>query len=237
MKYSVKLVNKKEVAKDTYVFFFEKPSGFNFRSGQYLTMALIDPKETDVNGNKRDFSIASAPHEEHLEVTTRAGRTAFKKVLQELPLGSEVSIDGPFGSFTLHKDTNKPFVVLAGGIGITPFISMIREIMHGGFLYETTVFYSNRRPEDSAYLEELKSLESANFKLAATMTNMKDSEGVWSGEQGYISEDMVRRYVSNLQNPIFYSAGPPKFVTAMWQMLTKMGVSEDSIRTEEFAGY
>jgi len=96
-----KLVSKREVAERTMAFHFEKPSDWTFEAGQCLDMTLLDPKETDAEGNTRSFTIASSPGEETLMIATRLRDTAFKRVLNTLPLGSEVRIEGPWGTLTL----------------------------------------------------------------------------------------------------------------------------------------
>src|SRR5215813_14574706 len=124
-KYTTKLNERRDVAEGTMAFHLQKPPGFQFKAGQYMNVTLIDPPETDAEGNTRSFSIASAPFEADLVVTTRMRDTAFKRVLRTLSLKSEVRISGPFGSFTLHADASRAAVFLVGGIGITPFRSMI----------------------------------------------------------------------------------------------------------------
>src|SRR5262249_47852168 len=118
------LRKREQIAEGTIAFHFEKPAGFEFRAGQFLDWTLINPLETDAEGNTRAFSIVSAPFESDV-IATRMRDTAFKRVLRSMPLGTEVKIDGPSGSFTLHKNSAKPAVFLAGGIGITPFVSMV----------------------------------------------------------------------------------------------------------------
>src|SRR5215471_15822761 len=124
-KYITKLNERRNVAVGTTAFNLEKPPGFRFKAGQYMNLTLIDPPETDAEGNTRSFSIASAPFEEDLVVTTRMRDTAFKRVFRTLSFKNELRISGPFGSFTLHADASRPAVFLVGGIGITPFRSMI----------------------------------------------------------------------------------------------------------------
>ena len=122
--YSTKLLNRAEVAERTMAFSFEKPPGFDFRPGQSSDLTLVDPPETDSEGDIRTFSIASAPFEDHLMIATRMRDTAFKRSLKRVPLGTALKIDSPVGSFTLHKNSARPAVFLAGGIGITPFFSI-----------------------------------------------------------------------------------------------------------------
>lgn len=143
------------------------------------------------------------------------------------------------GSFTLHKNSAKPALFLAGGIGITPFSSIVRQADHDRAPHKIYLFYSNRRPEDAAFLEALLELEksNSNFRLIATMTQMSNSKKKWDGETGLIKKDMLSRRLGNLQGPIYYVAGPPAMVTDMRKMLVASGVDEDDIRSEEFAGY
>src|SRR5438132_253787 len=113
-----KLVSRHPVAEGTMAFHFEKPSGWTYKAGQALDLTLIDPPETDAEGNTRAFSIASAPHEETLMIATRMRDTAFKRVLKALPVGSAVNIDGPSGDLTLHNNVSRAAVFLAGGPSI-----------------------------------------------------------------------------------------------------------------------
>ncbi len=122
-----KLLSRSNVAEGTMAFHFVRPAGFIFKAGQAADLTLLNPPETDSEGNIRTFSIASPPFEEQLTFATRMRDTAFKRSLKVVPLGTEIQIAPPSGSFTLHKNANKPAVFLAGGIGITPFISVIRQ--------------------------------------------------------------------------------------------------------------
>ncbi len=165
--------------------------------------------------------------------------TAFKRSLKVVPLGTEIQIAPPSGSFTLHKNASKPAVFLAGGIGITPFLSVVRQADYDRLPHKRYVFYSNRRPEDAPFLEILQDLEktNANFRLVPTMTEMARSGREWKGEMGFINREMLISHLRTLQGPIYYVAGPPPMVAAMREMLVGAGVDEDDVRTEEFAGY
>lgn len=143
--HTVKLLGRGPVAEGTMAFHFEKPQGFQFTPGQSLDFTLLDPPETDAEGNMRTFSIASAPFEEQITIATRMRDTAFKRVLKTVPLGLGVKMEGPMGSFTLHKNTAKPAVLLAGGIGITPFRSIVRHAGHEKLPHKIFLFYANRR--------------------------------------------------------------------------------------------
>src|SRR5712691_7643100 len=115
------LTGREEVAEGTMAFHFAKPAGFDFKAGQSINVGLIDPPETDAKGNRRNFSIVSAPFEGELVIATRMRDTAYKRVLKTMPIGTRVHLRGPGGKFALEND-QRPAVFLAGGIGITPFV-------------------------------------------------------------------------------------------------------------------
>jgi ferredoxin-NADP reductase len=236
---TVRLVSREEVAEGTMAFHFEKPSGFSFRAGQFADVTLIDPPETDAKGITRTFSIASPPFANELIFTTRMRDTAFKRSLKKVPLTAEVKISPASGSFTLHKNLAKAAVFLAGGIGITPFLSMVQQADRDRLSQKLYLFYSNRRPEDAAFLDTLTTLETTNpnFRLICTMTEMSKSKKEWKGETALMDKEMLRRHLTNLQGPIYYIAGPPTMVTAMRATLVSARVEENDIRTDEFVGY
>ena len=234
-----KLVSRHEVAERTTAFRFEKPSNWTFKAGQALDMTLLKPSETDTEGNTRAFSIASGPHEETLMVATRIRDTAFKRVLNTMPLGSAVKIEGPFGDLTLHNNVKRTAVFLAGGIGITPFRSIVFRAAKEKLPHRIFLFYSNRRPEDAPFLDELQALEkeNPNYKLVASMTQMAKSHQSWHGEVGRIDKEMLARYLKDAVSPIYYIAGPPEMVKGLHTMVHEAGVDDDDVRAEEFAGY
>ncbi len=217
-----KLISRREVAEKTFAFHFEKPPGWAFKPGQSVDMTLIDPPETDAEGNTRALSIASSPQEEFLMVTTRMRNSAFKRVLGTMSPGTAVKLDGPFGNLILH---NNAAIVFHAAREKRP---------HRIFL-----LYSNRRPEDAAFLDELENLEkeNPNYKLIATMTGMEKSQRVWKGERGWINEEMLSRCLKTADSPIHYIAGPPGMVAGLRGVLNKAGVDDDDIRAEDFSGY
>jgi ferredoxin-NADP reductase len=237
--FRTKLLSRSSVAEGTMAFHFAKPSGFSFKAGQAADLTLLNPPETDSEGNIRTFSIVSPPFEDQLTFTTRMRDTAFKRSLKVVPIGTEITVSSATGSLTLHKNTNKPAVLLAGGIGITPFLSITRQADHDRLAQKLYLFYSNRRPEDAPFLDILQGLEKTNpyFRLVATMTEMARSGREWKGETGFINGEMLARHLETLAGPIYYIAGPPAMVAAMRDMLVGTGVDEDDIRTEDFAGY
>jgi ferredoxin-NADP reductase len=234
-----KLKERKEVAEGTMAFRFEKPSAWAFKAGQYLDMTLLDPSETDSEGNVRSFSIASAPHEDTLMVATRMRDTAFKRVLRTMPLGTAVKIDGPSGDLILQNDFTRTAAFLAGGIGITPFRSIVHWAAKDKLSNRIVLFYSNRRPEDAPFLADLQSLERDNpkYKLIASMTEMEKSQQPWNGETGLINQEMLGRHLKGATSPIYYIAGPPAMVKGLHDVLSKAGIKPGDIHCEEFAGY
>jgi ferredoxin-NADP reductase len=237
--YASRLLNRTEVAEGTMAFHFEKPVGFDFKPGQAADLTLLSPPETDAEGNVRTFSIASAPFEDQLMFATRMRDTAFKRSLKKIPLGTVVKMDSAMGSFTLHKNSAKPAVFLAGGIGITPFSSIVRQADYNRAPHKLYLFHSNRRPEEAPFVEALQNLEKTNpqFRFIATMTDMPRSKKTWNGETGRINQEMLSKYLNELRGPIYYVAGPPAMVSGMRKMLVASGIDEDDIRSEEFAGY
>lgn len=239
MKFKTTLIARNIIAEGTMDFHFKKPEGYEWKAGQFVDITLIDPKETDGEGNTRTFSIVSAPHEPDIVVATRMRDTAFKHTLKEAELGTEVEISSASGSFALHQKGERGAIMLVGGIGIAPFVGMIKDATEKNLPHRITLFYSNRRPEDTAYFAELSALQerNKNFVFVPTMSNMEKSAQDWTGETGYITRDMIEKYAPKRVDAVYYSAGPEGMVGAMRKILNEMDVSDDDIRTEEFSGY
>jgi ferredoxin-NADP reductase len=238
-KYETTLLGNQTVAEGTMAFRFAKPADFTFEAGQSINLSLIDPPETDAKGNARTFSIVSAPHETELAIATRMRDTAFKRVLKAMPEGGRVSLRGPAGTFTLDGADTRPAVFVAGGISITPFVSMLRHAAQTRLARDLWLFYSNRRPEDAAFLDELSALAHRNprYRFVGTMVEMDKSNRPWKGETGFLDRAMLERHLKSLAGKVYYIAGPPGLVEAMQKMLIGAGVAEDAIRTDEFFGY
>lgn len=232
------MISRDLVAERTMAFRFAKPDDWTYRAGQFVDITLLDPPETDAEGNTRGFSISSAPNENVIMITTRLRDTAFKRVLRTMPIGTAVRIEGPFGDLRLHHAA-RPAVVLTGGIGITPFRSILIEaIRNGGLRNPVIVIYANRRPRDAAFLEELRELadQDARLTFIATMSGLDDGEP-WDGERGRIDASMLQRHLDGVADAIYYLTGPPGMVDGLRTMLVDSGVDEDDIRTEAFTGY
>lgn|SRR3990167_2100129 len=234
--YRIKLIDRQTVARSTAMFTFEKPAGFIFQPGQYSGFTLINPSETDAGGITRRFSLLSTPDDDHLAIVTRIQQSAYKRVLNLLPLGSEVKLAGPMGTFTLHEDKTIPAVFIAGGIGIAPFYSMIRAAAQHQSPQSLCLFYGNQQRGDSAFLDELLHLQAKNphFKLIATMDK---PDNTWQGEVGFITDQLIKKYIQSLTVPIYYICGSPAMVTALQETLIEMGIDENRIKAEDFPGY
>ncbi len=237
--HQIRLRSRCHVADRTLGLQFDRPAGFSFKAGQFVEMTLVDAPETDALGNSRAFSIASAPHEDGLMFATRIRDSAFKRALAAMNPGAVARIDGPFGDLVLHNNPRRAAVLLAGGIGITPFRSIARRAAWEKLPHQIFLFYSNRRPSDAPFLEELRSLEAANpnYQFVATMTASQVPEYPWPGETGRITADMLSRFLNGALSPVYYLAGPPSMVSGLRAVLNSSGVDDDDIRAEEFAGY
>jgi ferredoxin-NADP reductase len=237
--FETQLLRSETVAEGTMAFHFARPASLNFEAGQSVNLSLIDPPETDGKGNARAFSIVSAPYEDEIVVATRMRDTAYKRVLKAMPPGARANLRGPTGKFTLERAETRPAVFLAGGIGITPFVSILRQAARDHLARDLWMFYSNRRPEDAAFLDELLALRQHNprYRLVGTMTEMEKSSRPWSGETGFLDRAMLERHLKNLAAAVYYMAGPPGLVETMQKMLTDSGVKDEAIRTDEFYGY
>lgn len=235
----VRLSGREDVADGTMAFHFEKPDGFRYTAGQFADFTLIDPPETDAEGNTRGFSLASAPYEKDLRIATRLRDTAFKRVLQHLPDGTRLKMDAPYGAFTPGMDTAIPAVFLTGGIGISTVSSIVLEATHRAAPRHSVLFYANHTPADAAFVDELRlvATENPRFTFVPTMTKMARAREHWTGERGHITRAMLERYLDDLTVPIYYITGPATLVAAMRELLNGAGVDEDNIRTEEFTGY
>jgi ferredoxin-NADP reductase len=237
--FMAKLQSRQQVAERTMAFTFQKPAAWTFEAGQFIDMTLLHPPETDAEGNTRGFSIASAPFEDTLMIATRMRDTAFKRVLKTLPPGTEVKIEGPFGDLRLHNNVARPAVVLSGGIGITPFRSILLQADNANRPRRILFFYANRRPEDAPFLNEMRALARRNtsFTFVPTMTGMEKSHAAWDGQRGPIDQKMLATYLAGMTSAIYYVTGPPGMVKGLRTLLKSTGVDDDDVRTEEFTGY
>lgn len=230
------ITEREQIAEGTLLVTFSLREPVSFKPGQFFFVTLLNPPYTDQEGSGRHFSIVNSPTQNTiLQMATRLRDSAFKKSLQELPLGTEVEVGPIGGSFVLPEDTTRPLVFIAGGIGITPYISMLQYIKEKNLPYPVTLLYSNRNKKSTAFLEELGRLtkEIPNFKLVAIMT--QDEQ--WSGEKRYIDTTLFHEYFPSIDENTYYVAGPPKMVEMLTKTLVDAGVKVEHIKSENFTGY
>lgn len=237
--HEVTLQSRETVAEGTQAFHFSRPPGFAFKPGQAIDLILPALEGSNPDGAKHAFSLVNAPGEPGLTIATRMRGSAFKRALEQMKPGDKAKVDGPFGSLTLHKDAARDALFVAGGIGITPFMSIVRHAASGGDARHRVLVYSNHRPEDAAFLGELDAHAKAGtgFRVVPTMTAMHRSASHWAGESRRLDVPMVQAAMAGLARPIAYLAGPPGMVAAARETLISAGIDEDDIRAEEFFGY
>jgi len=234
----ITLIDSEEVAADARALRFTKPAGFTFVPGQFANFNLIDPPASDAAGPLRSFSIASAPHEHEIMIAARMRKSAFKRTLATLPMGARLEMEGPYGILVLEDD-GRPAVFVAGGIGITPFRSILCDAAHRATRRNITLVYGNRTPEGAAFLSELDALAQRlpGLSLVHRMAEAGTAARPWPGDTGFIDEQFLARHVSDVSVPTWYVVGSPAMTTAVREMLSNLGVDDGAVPVEDFAGY
>ena len=238
-KMQVALAGREKIADNTYAFTLDlKGQPFPYKAGQTIDLTYAGMPRSDAAGNKRTFSIASAPGKDRIIFATRIRGSAFKESLVTAPLGTALELDGPYGSFTLP---NKPThaVLLAGGIGITPFRAMAEDALERSLDHTLSLIHSNRTPEETPFLLELLNWATKNdkFEYRPTMTKPERSKRKWDGEKRRVDAASLRDWLPKDPTTIHYVAGPEGFVKGATEALKAIGIDEDQIRAEEFPGY
>jgi ferredoxin-NADP reductase len=229
---------KREVARGTLMVVFDLLGReVDFRPGQYFWVELLNPPYDDERGLRRHISVVTSPTEHGvLGLCTRIRDTAFKRTLAELPVGAEVDVEDPKGDFALPEETDRPYVFIAGGIGITVFRSMLRFIADESLPYRVTLVYSNRDRESAAFLDELEALEQRIPDLRVVLTMTDDPE--WEGETRRIDADFLRDHLDGeLDSFTYLVAGPPAMVEGMVELLEEAKVPEEQVLPSRFSGY
>lgn len=234
--YKLKLIKQETIANQTILFTFEKPEGFQFQAGQYGGFTLINPEFTDDHGITRRFSLISAPDDPSLCIATRIQTSAFKRNLQNMQPGQEIKFAGPTGNFILHEDPAIPAVLIAGGIGLAPFYSMIKHTLVHQPQRKIHLFYGNQTLADSALMNELNKLAEnhPHFTFTPALANPHPE---WEGESGFITDSMLAKYIADLDQPIYYVCGSPAMVAAMQQTLQDLQIPGERVKVEDFPGY
>jgi len=231
------LLTKIKLVKDTMQFDFELVAGeLIFLPGQFLSIKLPAVRSADDESNIRYFSIVSSPSlAKKFSIATRLSNSAFKQALFNLTLGTEVEVGAIGGVMTLPTETAQPLVFVAGGIGITPFMSMLTFVKDNQTGHHITLLYSNRTRPSSAYFDELTKLEEEmeNFIMIATMTD----DEYWTGEKRLVDHEFIKEKIADYKEAKYFVAGPPPMVLAMANNFDRLGITKDHYVLEEFFGY
>jgi ferredoxin-NADP reductase len=234
----VTIKEKREVAEETLLVLFDlNGQEVDYRPGQYFWVELLNAPYDDDKGLRRHITVVTSPTERGvLGLCTRLRDSAFKRSLRELPVGSEVEVEHPKGDFVLPEETDRNYVFIAGGIGITVFRSMLRYIHDEGTAHRVTLVHSNHDRAGAPFLDEVAELERSNPNLEVVLTMTKDPG--WEGETRHVDESMLRDHLDGeLASYTFFVAGPPDMAEDVGEKLGSAGVPEEQVRVAKFSGY
>ena len=223
----LKLAARKAESPRVESFIFKPEEPLVWKAGQFLHYVL-NHGATDDRGSDRWFTIASAPYERHVMLTTRFASkqgSTFKKALQALKPGDSIEVSDLDGDFTL-SDSRKPYVFIAGGIGITPFRAILKESAHAGKPLRATLLYANR-DSVAAYKKELEAMaqRNPNFRIHYLFSPQR------------VDEQTIKELVPDLKTPLFYVSGPEPMVESVGKILQQIGVPQKRIKQDWFPGY
>lgn len=233
----LRLVERIPMGPSSFDFVFQPNRRFAFVPGQYMEFTLTHPNP-DVRGVRRYFTLASSPTEDLVHVGVRfydKGST-YKRSMLNLRTDQSMLAGALGGDFTLPADPSQPVVLIAGGIGITPYRSMLKYLVDSGEQRPVTLLYSERTEQDIAYRDVLQAAVRHGIRVVCTLTDQQTppSPGF---RTGFIDEDMIRTYGGDLAHTLFYVSGPHGMVTALKHTLQSSGVPLAHIRTDFFSGY
>jgi ferredoxin-NADP reductase len=211
---------------------------FAYRPGQYVSYQLDALAFPDPRGPNRHFTISSSPTEKGIvRFTTRMRGSGFKETLRNAPLGYELSIGVPAGRFVMPEESQtRHHVFMAGGIGVTPFRSILRHAADTKKPVHALIFCFNHSSADIVFRQELEEIVRQMPNLSVVHV-LSEPEPGWRGEQGKLDEALLRKYVPNPEQPLYWISGPPLMVQAYKDLLLKVGVTDKSVRTDSFTGY
>jgi ferredoxin-NADP reductase len=230
---------KIQLTKDTFDFVFKPEKRFSFAPGQYMEWTL--PHEhPDNRGNRRYFTLASSPTEMDLRIGVKfyLPASSFKRALANLPSDQEISAAQRAGDFTLPANKKQKLVLIAGGIGVTPYRSMLKYLIDTKEKRDVVVVYSNREKEEIVYQDVLGEAEKKlGVRIVYTLTDEKKIPDNWQGGRGRINEDMITKNIPDYRDRLFYISGPFALVSSTEKMLLGMGLAKDQIKTDFFPGF
>lgn len=238
-KLNLKLKERFKIAANIYDFVFSLDRKISFTPGQYMEWTL-GHKHPDRKGNRRYFTIASSPTEENIRIGVKIPEnvSSFKNTLLSLPAGSEIAAASLAGDFVLKKAADKKYVFIAGGIGITPYRSIIKYLLDTNQKKDIILFYSNKSKSEIVYKDIFDQAEkNLDIKTVYNLTDKENIPSSWQGKIGRIDEQMIKEEVPDYTERIFYLSGPHGLVTAFEDTLAKMGIKKIQIKTDYFPGY
>jgi ferredoxin-NADP reductase len=222
----LKLIERKPLFTDVESFIFEPEKPIQWQPGQYMHYLFPHESEDD-RGHERWFTISAAPYENHLAITTRftdKEGSSFKHALKAMKVGDYIEADGPKGNFLIDESANR-HVLIAGGIGITPYRSQLLQLDHDGKDLNIELFYANR-DQNLVFGQELAELEAKhpNFHITEFIGDRR------------IQENDLKPFLNDPQT-VFYLSGPRPLVENYEHLLKSLAVPEERIKTDYFPGY
>lgn len=222
-----------------YDFSFIPDQCLSFAPGQYMewTLGHADP---DNRGNRRYFTLASSPTEKNilLGVKFYPESSSFKRALFSMKAGDTIVASQLSGEFTLPQDKEKKLVFLAGGIGVTPFRSMVQYLLDKNEKRDIVIFYSNKVVSEITYKNIFKKAQKKlGIKTIYALTDKDSIPENWNGHIGRVDEKIIKKQVPDYLERTFYVSGPHAMVTAFEKTLSEIGVPKNQIKTDFFPGF
>lgn len=239
IKLFLSLKRKTEIAPDIYEFDFKLDRKIAFSSGQYMEWTLPH-KWPDSRGTRRYFTLASSPTEESLKLGVKFydKSSSFKKSLLSMKTGGRIVASQLSGEFILPEDTSLKLVFIAGGIGITPFRSMVKYLLDNHKNRSIVLFYTDKTASEIVYKEIFEEAKKEiGIKTVYALTDEKAVPANWKGKTGRISDEIIKEEVPDYSDRLFYLSGPHSMVASFENTLKNMGVSKSKIKTDFFPGY
>jgi glycine betaine catabolism B len=237
-KLMLRLKERERIAQDTYEFVFAIPRHFAFAPGQYMEWTL-GHKDTDDRGNRRYFTLASAPTERNLRLGIKFYQksSSFKTAMLGMNKETEIIASQLAGSFVLPEDPEQKCVFLAGGIGITPFRSMIKYLLDIHQSRPIVLFYSAKNFDDLVYKDIFdRAQRELGINTIYTVSENPGATSTFQGKIGRVSGDQIRASVPDFRNSIYYISGPRGMVDSFRSTLRRLGIAGHQIKTDYFAG-
>ena len=232
---SAVLRERREIAAGTVELTFVPDEEVRFEPGQYCRLDLAPLRWPD-RKSSRKLSIVNAPFEQgRLDLATRQGVTGYKRSLDALEVGDRARIERVKGDLVLPSSPRRPISMVAGGIGVAPFVSMLRHLEHRDELRDVRMLYLNRSRASAAYLDELSDLAARRpgFRFVPVMTRDPD----WVGEQRRLAPELLEATLGDPKRFEHFVVGTPRMVTAAVDALALMGVPRRRVHEEDFSGY